>query len=65
MADLDLGYDLTPKLRLSIGGNNIFDEFPDENIVRNSFNGIFVYNGVSPFGFNGAYYYTKISVKVR
>ena len=65
VTDLDLSYHLTSKLKLAIGGNNVFDVFPDENIARNSFNGIFVYNSVSPFGFNGAYYYTRLSVKVR
>ena len=65
ITDLDLSYRLTDRLTFAVGGNNIFDVFPDENIPRNSFNGIFVYNGVSPFGFNGAYYYSRLSFRVR
>ena len=65
ITDLDVSYDLTERITLSVGGNNVFDVVPDRNIAQNSFNGIFIYNGVSPFGFNGAYYYTRLSVKVR
>ncbi|MFM1749023.1 MAG: hypothetical protein RLZZ188_2689, partial [Verrucomicrobiota bacterium] len=25
--------------------------------------GIFPYSGISPFGFNGAFYYSKVSLK--
>ena len=40
--------------------NNVFDEFPDEQIARNSFNGIFIYpRRTAPFGFNGGFYYSR------
>lgn len=73
LTDLDLTWRYNRNLTLSIGANNVFDVYPDENIrskvVNNvAFNGndnvgIFPYNAVSPFGFNGAFYYTKLSLK--
>jgi iron complex outermembrane receptor protein len=63
ITDLDLSYELTENLTLSVGGTNILDVYPDESIAANSFNGIFTYSGLSPFGFNGAYYYARLSVK--
>ena len=58
LTDLDFAYSFTQWVTLHVGGNNIFDEFPDENIESNSFNGIFVYpRRTAPFGFNGGYYY--------
>ena len=47
------GWDFT------LGGDNVLNEYPDENIFGNSTNGQFPYNSASPFGFNGAYAYVK------
>lgn len=63
LTDFDLSYELRDGVRLSIGGNNVLDVYPDRNIARNSFNGIFVYpRRTAPFGFNGGYYYTRLTV---
>ena len=58
---------------ISVGANNLLDVYPDENIRSKIFNGaaysgtdnvgIFPYSGISPFGFNGVFYYTKLSLK--
>ena len=65
LTDLDVSYTFDNGIRASIGGNNIFDTFPDKNIASNSFNGIFVYpRRVAPFGFNGGYYYAKVSINL-
>jgi iron complex outermembrane receptor protein len=64
IADLDLSYRIGDVLTLHVGGNNIFDTYPDENIPSNSFNGIFVYpRRTAPFGFNGGFYYTRLSFR--
>jgi iron complex outermembrane recepter protein len=39
----------------------VFDVYPDKNIPVNSNAGIFPYSGISPFGFNGAYYYFRLT----
>jgi len=62
ITDLDLSYRLTNGVKFSIGGNNVFDVYPDKNVPRNSFNGIFVYpRRTAPFGFNGGYYYARVT----
>ncbi len=73
LTDLDVTYSYNKNITVSIGANNLFDVYPDENIRSKvvggvAFNGydnvgIFPYSGISPFGFNGTFYYTKLSLK--
>jgi iron complex outermembrane receptor protein len=73
LTDLDVTYRYNQNITVSIGANNLFDVYPDENIRSKvvggvAFNGydnvgIFPYSGISPFGFNGVFYYTKLSLK--
>lgn len=51
------GWDFT------LGGDNVFNEYPDENLFGNSTNGQFPYNSASPFGFNGAYVYGRVGYR--
>ncbi len=76
LTDLRINYQLNEQLSFNIGGNNIFDTYPDKNKIGNSrtgtiidennntivsSEGVFVYSRRSaPFGFNGAYYYAGI-----
>ena len=62
ITDLNVFWRFDNGLTVSGGAANIFDQFPDENIPSNSFNGIFVYpRRTAPFGFNGGYYYVAAS----
>ena len=50
----------------TVGGDNVLDEYPDENIfispaLNTSTTGQLPYPSQSPFGFNGAYAYGRIS----
>jgi iron complex outermembrane receptor protein len=73
LADLDVTYHYTKNITISIGANNLFDVYPDQNIRSKVVNGvafngadnvgIFPYSSVSPFGFNGAFYYGKLNFK--
>ena len=54
ITDLSLSYKVTPQLSLGVNGNNIFDVYPDTNITPNQTRGIYLYSGLTPFGFNGA-----------
>jgi iron complex outermembrane receptor protein len=58
---------------ITIGADNVFDVYPDRNLnpgdpatgnggISNF--GIFPYNAISPFGFNGRFVYTRISVRL-
>lgn len=60
--DLELNYNISDNVRFALGGNNIFDVYPDKTFQANSFNGIFQYSGFSPSGFEGRYLYSRISL---
>ena len=66
LVDLDLGYNFGNGLDLHVGGNNIFDEEPDENIAANNFGGIFPFNRrTTPFGYNGGFYYIRLTYSLE
>ncbi|QDK78900.1 TonB-dependent receptor [Spirosoma sp. KCTC 42546] len=55
--DLSFGYDLTRNLKVSIGGSNIFDKYPQ--ILRSENQGFYLYSN-NQQGSNGAYYYGRV-----
>ncbi len=75
--DAQLDYRFDRGLTLSVGGNNIFDETPDGNVIGQTRGGsiydtagnlivespgVFQFSRRSaPFGFNGGYYYVRAS----
>ncbi len=61
ITDVDVSYRLLGRLTLAAGANNVFDVYPEQQIAANNFNGILVYSGLSPFGFNGRYMYARMS----
>ena len=61
ITDASLGYDFARGLTLSVGGNNLFNVYPDGVIPQFSNSGVLHYPLVSPWGFNGGSYYTKLS----
>jgi iron complex outermembrane recepter protein len=62
------------RLTFTVGADNIFDVYPDRNNNNGSYlvppgenggdsnYGVFPYNGISPFGFNGRFVYTRLGV---
>ncbi len=62
--DLEFAYSISDNVRFALGGNNIFDVYPDKTFQGNSFNGIFQYSGFSPSGFEGRYIYSRITVNM-
>jgi len=48
---------------LTLGADNLLNEYPDENSFANSTSGQFPYSNLSPFGFNGAYVYGKVNYR--
>ncbi len=71
ITDLDIGFKLTPDLKLDVGANNLFNHKPPltPNISDGSggvrpADGANVYNAplaFSPFGINGGYYYGRVT----
>jgi len=76
LTDINITYQVSEKLSLTLGSNNFFNVMPDENTIGNSrggtiedeqgniivdSKGVFKYSRRSaPFGFNGAYYYGSL-----
>jgi len=65
VVDLDVNFDVNENTTISLGANNLLDQYPDatrENVTDlTRFSRIFPYSGFSPYGFNGRYLYGKIS----
>jgi len=70
LTDLSASYTLR-RITATIGADNVFDVYPDRNLnpgdpatgnggISNF--GIFPYAGISPFGFNGRFVYTKLTI---
>lgn len=64
ITDAEVSYNLWERLTVGVGANNLFDVYPEQNIPANNFNGILIYNSISPFGFNGRYYYGRMSYRL-
>ena len=69
ITNLDIGYQATKELKLSVGAINLLDRYPNEvngNLLagyaatynRSTVN---IYPQFSPFGFNGGFYYLRAS----
>ena len=59
ITDANVSIPLLRHLGATVGVNNIADVYPAENIPANNNSGIFPYNGISPFGFNGRFMYVR------
>jgi iron complex outermembrane receptor protein len=55
--DLSVSYDITKNVKFSVGGNNIFDKYPD--LLREENRGFYLYSN-NQQGSNGAYYYGRV-----
>ncbi|MGH7021753.1 MAG: TonB-dependent receptor plug domain-containing protein [Brevundimonas sp.] len=70
--DLEGRFQITDRIGLAVGVDNVFDEYPDNVPIRNpnsppgtdlTSNGVLGFPYYSPFGFNGRYGYARLSVK--
>ena len=64
--DLDLSYELRPGLRLALGGENIFNTYPDPQVKPANISfGRFIYSRrVTQFGMNGGFYYGRLQLSL-
>ena len=66
-SDLDVSYKIDKDFTLAIGGTNIFDTMPNKwdglSGIGYGYDAIFPYSNYSPFGYSGAYYYVKVTMK--
>lgn len=63
VVDLEGRYQLTNRIGVTVGVDNVFDEYPDYVPASLNSNGVLGFPYYSPFGFNGRYAYARLSVK--
>jgi iron complex outermembrane receptor protein len=71
ITNLELGYQATAGLKISIGATNLFNQYPNQTNsdllavyrAHNSNSAVGIYPSFSPFGINGGYYYAKATYK--
>jgi len=69
ITDLEVAYAFTDAIKLTVGANNLFNEYPDKKNStllqdyrsHNDNSAVAIYPSFSPFGINGGYYYGKLS----
>nr|WP_298121559.1 TonB-dependent receptor [uncultured Pseudoxanthomonas sp.] len=59
--DASTSYRPSENWTLTLGADNLLDEYPDRTIFPNSNSGQFPYSSQSPGGFNGAYVYGRVA----
>jgi iron complex outermembrane receptor protein len=62
ITDLEARYQITKNVGLAVGGNNLFDIYPDRLSIANNSTGTVAFPYYSPFGFNGRYLYGRINI---
>lgn len=67
ITDIDVAYQATDNITVSLGANNVFDIYPKatrDNVESvSTYSRLFPYSGFSPFGFTGRYVYGKVSYR--
>jgi iron complex outermembrane receptor protein len=63
LVDTEARVDLPYGVQWAVGANNLFDEYPNQTPTIVNTNGPIGFPSYSPFGFNGRYLYSRVSVK--
>ncbi|WAC59907.1 TonB-dependent receptor plug domain-containing protein [Brevundimonas sp. SL130] len=62
VVDLEGRYQLTDRVGLAVGADNLFDEYPEATPASLNSNGVVGYSYSSPFGFNGRFVYARVNL---
>ncbi|WP_276875194.1 TonB-dependent receptor plug domain-containing protein [Chryseobacterium joostei] len=60
VTDVSVGYDITKNINFTIGANNVLDVFPDLQVYKNSYYGVFKYAPVQ-MGTLGSYFFGRLN----
>lgn len=63
LVDAEVSYQLTPQFRLAVGGENIFDNYPDREVRASQIANGIKYLRFAPTGFNGGFWYIRGTAK--
>jgi iron complex outermembrane receptor protein len=61
LVDAEVNFQITPKIKLTAGSNNLFNIYPDKLPTVLQSAGFSLYNPYAPYGFSGGFYYGKVS----
>ncbi len=61
--DVEGSWQLTDRIELAAGGNNVLDEYPDRSIADISYFDALPYDILSPIGINGAFWYVRTRIE--
>jgi len=62
LVDLEARFDATDQIRIALGAENLFDEYPDAFPVARNGTGNTPFSNYSPFGRSGRYVYGRVSI---
>jgi iron complex outermembrane receptor protein len=66
ITDLSVAHHLSDSITFSVGANNIFDMYPDQNLEGNTSDGRFVYSRrAQQFGTNGRFLFARLSINLK
>ncbi|MDH5380265.1 MAG: TonB-dependent receptor [Cyclobacteriaceae bacterium] len=66
ITDATVSYTLTKGIKITLGGNNLLDVYPDEVPVGANYGGQFMFSrNTSQFGFNGRYVYSRLTFNLK
>jgi len=63
VVDATASYQFTKEATLTVGANNLLNNYPDDQAVPNSFFGVFDYAPVQQ-GFGGAFYFARLGIDI-
>lgn len=62
VSDLALSFGPVQRGTITLGVDNLSNQYPDESIPGNTNSGILPYSGIAPFGIDGRFLYGKVTV---
>jgi iron complex outermembrane recepter protein len=66
VTDLSVAYDYNDSITFTLGANNLFDMYPDQNSEGNTSDGRFVYSRrAQQFGTNGRFLFARLSINLK
>jgi iron complex outermembrane recepter protein len=67
ITDISASYQFNPQINFTLGANNLLDVYPDKQVHSENISyGRFLYSRrVQQFGFNGAYFFGRVSFNLR
>jgi iron complex outermembrane receptor protein len=63
LVDVEISYAFNEALTATVGAENVFDVYPDEDRRPSQRNNGIVYPQFSPFGFSGGFYYGRLTYR--